>query len=434
MCRTGIRSAAHPLATFAVVLGMTLVAVPWATAQSPSKPAPSNPVPLNPADDGDSQARAGQPAKDNAEAGMSPAEIEQISAWIEQLGSTEFAARERAATHLMEAGIPAMPMLRQAAAKTRDAEIRLRATQIADELTEGDLQARTTEFLLGKRSDFPGWDGVQRIVGDSLGTRELFIELMTAHPSVTESLAGTTRDRAVAMESVVKLLEKKLFLDRIHPTRADAFALLLPVFDPNVPIDVNFDRIALDVLRKEASSKIHRDAQLSGPFGHLMSRWMIRSSLESREDVLFIGMMWDLPATLPLALQTLHEATQTETIATALQGIARFGRQAGKRDMLVQEIRPFLADTRLSMERGFSGGNEISTQVGDVAMATIAILHGVPLAEIGFATAKKDVNRGFILGDIGFSTLDEDARKTAHAKIDKLLSNDPAARPDAERF
>jgi len=212
-----------------------------------------------------------------------------------------------------------------------------------------------------------------------------------------------------------------MFIERRFPTVADAFALLLPSsIDPNVPINAAFEGVLLSVLQKDAATMIYRDAQLSGPFKSLLGRWMSRSTLASRDDVLLFGMSWDIKATLPLAIQTLGEANQTETLAFALQAIARFG----NRDH-VAFVRPLLDDTRPSSERGFARGELTRTQIGDVAMATIAVLCEMPLADAGFAGAERHPTYGFILADIGFPVEDETKRKATRGKIDKLLAQTP---------
>ena len=174
-------------------------------------------------------------------------------------------------------------------------------------------------------------------------------------------------------------------------------------------------------LQKEAASKIRRDAQLYPPFRFLLNRWITRSTLTSREEVLLLGMDWDLDSTLPLAVQTLSEANQTETLAIALQAIARFGDKSQ-----AEFVRPLLDDERPAAERGFTPAEMTRTQLGDLAMATIAVLYEVPLSELGFSEAVADPKRGFMPNDIGYPVDDDSAREEARAKIDELLENGAA--------
>ncbi len=361
---------------------------------------------------------------------LSEAMSEKVSIWLEELGSKEFATRERAATRLTELGAAALPDLRRATRDTSDPEVQLRTEQIIKHLTQGDLETRIESFLAGEEVRFEGWRVAQSLLGDSIGIRELFVELMRSHPNVATSLEGTPRDRALAMNEAVTSIQNSMFIERKFPTRADAFALLLPSIDPNVPLDAAFDSILLAILRKEAASKIRRDAQLSGPFLSLLGRWIPRSTLANRDDVLLFGMSWDIEATLTLAMQTLTEATQAETLAFALQAIARFGEKEH-----IAIVLPMMDDTRPSSERGYARGELVHTQLGDVAMATIAVLQGIPLGDVGFKSAELHPVYGFILSDLGFPVDDEAPRKAAREKLEKLLVEDPEIRrliaPDA---
>jgi hypothetical protein len=390
---------------------LTLTLVSQVDAQTPAEP-------LAPAETQERGAND-QPAKAGEFTFEQRAEIE---AWVESLGSKEFAARERAATHLMELGAAILPELRRLSKNSDDPEVRLRAQQIVLQMTNGDMQARMDDFLAGEDVDFEGWRLAQAVLGDSAGVRELFVEIMKMHPNVTASLEGTTRDRVMAMDGAVTQIQNAMLNERKFPTIADAFALLLPSsVDPNVPINAAFESLLLSVLQKDPVSTIGRDAQLAGPFKSLLGRWIARSTLASRDDVLWLGMSWDLKATLPLAIQTLGEANQTETLAFALQAIARFG----NRDHAAF-VRPLLDDTRPSSERGFARGEMARTQLGDVAMATIAVLYEMPLSEAGFGTIETHPTYGFILQEIGFPFENESKRTATRAKIDKLLEDTPA--------
>lgn len=346
-------------------------------------------------------------------------ELAQVQVWIEELGANEFATRERAATNLLEIGDPIIVQLRYVAQNSTDAEVRLRADEIVKQLTRGDMKSRIEDFLAGQDVDFQGWQFIQSFLGDTDAVRELFVELLQTHPTLLASLEGAARDRALAMDAAMTQVQNRMLIERKFPTRANAFALLLPTLDPNVPLNAAFESVLLSVLQKEAASKIRRDAQLSGPFRFLLNRWASRSTLTSREEVLLLGMDWDLEAALPLAVQTLGEANQTETLATALQTIARFGDRSH-----AEFVRPLLGDARPAAERGFAR-EETRTQLGDLAMVTIAVLYELPLAELGFGDVTIDARRGFHLNDVGFPVDDDAPRASARAKIDELLKAGP---------
>jgi hypothetical protein len=84
-------------------------------------------------------------------------------------------------------------------------------------------------------------------------------------------------------------------------------------------------------------------------------------------------------------------------------------------------IAKFLDDERPAAERGFANGKRIRTQLGDVAMATIARLNNTPLTDVGFPKESPHAKFGFMIDDIGFPVDDETARAAARKKIDKML-------------
>lgn len=402
--------------TVGVLLAMMVpVAIP-AAAQAPDQPA----IPVSdPSDGQDDQQDQRAVLSEQQPLKLSERQRSEIAELIEALGSSEFAERERAASRLLQAGLPILDELRRAAKESGDAEIRLRTQQLVKQLTHGDLEARIDAFLKGEEVGFQGWRDAREILGDSNAIRELFVEVMRAHPDVLTSLEGTARDRVMAMDATVTRIQTAMFIESKFPTRADAFALLLPAIYPDVELNSPFEMLLMDVLRKEAASKLRRDAHLNRPFADLLGRWIRRSTLGNREDVLLTGMAWDSEATLTLAVRTLGESNQAETLAVALQAIARFG------DLdHVALIRPLLDDKRAAAEQGYTRTTLVQTQLGDVVMATIAILHKVPLKEAGFPDASEHPTFGFLVTEVGFPVGDEKARALAREKIDKLLKVD----------
>jgi hypothetical protein len=411
-----------------IFLGSCLAVFDASTAscQSPLPPQSSpSPPDISPLGFTENESSSTSPTEEGSAfgEGLTDQQRQQLDRWIEELGAAEFAIRERAAGNLMTLGKEVIPELRRLLDETNDPETRLRAEQIIKQLSEGDLQARIQDFLSGRDVGFPGWLVSQRFLGDSMPVRELFIEILRAHPDLLESLDGTSRDRALALEKLLPQVQAKLQTIRDDPNRADLFAMLLVTWDPNVPLSVLYENLVLRMTQRRVSSEIRRNAHLSGPYQYLLSRWIVRSSLSSREEALLVGMEMDLPATLQLAVVTLQEATQPDTIATSLQAISKFG----NRDV-VEAVVPLLDDTR--MFGGPAIGDDPSRpQIRDLAMITIAMLHAVPLEELGMPRIALHEARGFILPDSVYPE-DEDvepSRKKARARIDQLLQQSGAA-------
>lgn len=357
---------------------------------------------------------AGPPAPSSVQ----PApQADEIARLVADLSAAQFASRERAAARLIEIGQAAVPQLRLAAAESADPEVRLRAGQIVRRLSDGDLALRIQQFLAGEEASFDGWRIFQAILGDNGPTRQLFIDLLRDHDGLLASLELTSRDRALALEQVLASVQDKMFRKGEFPNQADTFAILLPVIDPNVPVGAGYEDAVISVLQKEAATRIKQDAALSQPFLKLLENWAGRTGETNREEVLRVAMQWDLAgAGLMLALETLGNSSPAEQMATALQAIARFGALEH-----VAVVRPLLEDHRNVAEGGFIEGQEVVTRVSDVAMAAVAVLHGVPLADVGFRKEAEFKLYGFLIPELGFANDKPAARQAVRQKIDALL-------------
>lgn len=370
---------------------------------------------------------AGSEAQTSDSAAVSFTEA-QIERFIEQLGSNQFASRERAATALLQLGKPIIPRLRLLVSRSDDPEVRIRAGEIVKQLTRGDMKQRVDAFLAGEDQTFEGWDIFNEALGDTLRIRELFIDLQSRFPELTSSLGGAARDKTIALEKVVAGVTHHIFVERKSPTAADVFALLIPATDPQVPLEGSYEKLLLAVLRMHEISKLYRDPQLSTQFKALVSSWLPRSSIENREEILFYGLMSDIASTRDLALRTLTETQQTEPLAMALQALSRFGRTHD--DVVVAKL---LDDTRVVAERGFVNGKRRRTTLGDVAMATIARLHDKPLTEVGFADDADNEKMGFLFDEIGFPIDDDQVRRSVRQQIEEILEPSIFSESDIRR-
>ncbi len=133
---------ATAIAQTTIAVGLVFVVSIHCAAQSPSGLEP--PQPTEPPTTAPATAESIPPSDSPPPVEASE---EDIQRWIETLGSSEFAMRERAATHLMELGTAIVPPLRQLAANSDDPEVRIRAAEIVKQLTRGDLMAQDRGVL-----------------------------------------------------------------------------------------------------------------------------------------------------------------------------------------------------------------------------------------------------------------------------------------------
>ena len=250
---------------------------------------------------------------------------------------------------------------------------------------------------------------------------------MREHPHILKSLQGTTRDRVMALDKTISTIRHKMQKLLESPSQADAFALLLPFLDRQLPINNRFEPIALSVFRREAGTKIYNDAQLSVPFKKLLEQWIARSLKENRGSVLEFAMLWDMEIAMPVAVETLQQVHGPETLAVALQAISRFG---GREQ--IEFVVPLLEDRSVVVEQGFVRGKEVQTLLCDVAMVTLARLYNVELSDLGYPKTADHRVFSFVKEEIGFGKDEASLRKATRAKIDRLPKENrrvPVPRP-----
>lgn len=344
---------------------------------------------------------------------------EQAHDWVVGLGAPTFAERERAMGEILRAGTPMVPHLRQAIREFRDPELVQRAEFALSKLTVDDLESRVATFLDGTAESgdlarlwFPGWEQFGAMLGDSIPLRELFVKVMKSHPRITQSLAEGTVERSVAAQEVVVTIETAIRQKNLPPTVADGVALLLPLTDPAVVAGVRYEEVILGVFNRLYGS-VSRDSQLWGPVSRLLEQWMRRSRPENRAAVLWSAMQWSLPGGAKLGLQTLDEMTDVETVQTALQAIARFGRaeDAARLAPLLQDNRPAATSIPLEVQE-----RRLRVTIADVALATVAILHGVAPKDLGMQAAELHPLVGFSIDHVGF-TADQQAERAEAIRL-----------------
>tara|TARA_R110002049_G_scaffold72490_2_gene187076 strand:- start:73307 stop:74674 length:1368 start_codon:yes stop_codon:yes gene_type:complete len=408
-CRRNHRWSVAAAIALSIVMG-TSAAMHRTLAQAP------------PVAGGDSRPAAPEPASDNEAAGVEPPDDQreqpsdvsddQIRQWIEMLGSPKFAVRERAAIRLVNAGEKVVPELKQLAATSSDPEIRLRASELAKQIGQGNEEAKIEAFLSGKSENLDGWEIAKRVLGDTGSIRELYAEVVLEHPEIAGSLSGTARDRAIAMNAAAARVRKAMVEEGRFPNRADAVALLFPLIFDRGAISNEYELLLIRTLRGEAGSLLYQSATLSVPYQRLVGGWSRRTGIANRQDVLWLMMSHNVIHALPLALETLSASTDPETLTIALQAIARFGNQRN-----ADSISKLLHDDRAVAVNGFIRGKASRTELGDAATATLAILYNIPLADVGFEAATIDPKFGFRPEEVGFAMGDKSRRTQARQRV-----------------
>ena len=359
---------------------------------------------------------------------VTPAQQQKIESLIEQLSARKFAQRENAATELLKIGVPALASLRKELEFANDEESRIRITELIEKLIDGQTEVQIQDFMAMKDVKFKGWPEIRNILGeDTIATRGLFVEILRKYPKLPAAMqrTQTTRDRNIALESVVAAVEETQSTQT--PTTADAFALLIPLLDSDVAMPAACENIVISILQLNTGTKIRKDNRLSPIFKYLLGEWMAQTSLANREDVLFYGMDWDLN----MACRLLSERTiateknaSVEVIAICLQALARFGNRND-----VATISTLLDDQRPVSKPSVTTQGTITHQVSDLAIAATACIHGVDLEDVGFTGVERHPKFGFLAEEIGFPKDQPEKRVAAQKMIKAILEARPSTAP-----
>jgi hypothetical protein len=389
------------------------------TAQDPNPQKQANP---ETAEGGTNEARGA------LETATTPEQQAKITALIEQLGEPKFSQRENASSQLLQIGVPALQSLRKQLQVTTDQDTKSRISELVDRLVDGQIEIKIEDFLAMKDVNFEGWAEIKHILKeDSIPIRKLFINLVQDHPAVPESMQRrlTTRDRSIALEKVIAKVQETQ--NRRFPTNADAFALLLPLTDPNVKMPSACEPLVFRVLQCKTGTDLRKNTRLFPPYSMLLDIWMRQTSVENREVVFFYGMDWNLrEASRLLAHDTIvnHKDVSVDALAASLQAMARFGNQS---DLLA--ISTLLSDPRSVTGASFTAQGRIKNQLGDLAIASIACILGVDLEDVGFKGVKRDPKRGFLIAEIGFPEKAPEKRAAALKMVKAILDTIPTPPP-----
>lgn len=341
---------------------------------------------------------------------------DQASELIASLAAPTFAEREQAMGEILSIGAAMAPYLKEAIESTDDPELTLRAQTTLSQMTLDDFESRVEIFLSGSadssakaREWFAGWSQFEAAIGDSNAIRELFVDVMKAHPDSPKSLTTNTADRTTVAERVASSVQLGMLERRQPPTLADGVAILVPLIDPDVRLGGANEMTLLSIFNRQFG-QLQRDPQLWQPVSRLLEMWILRSRIENRIDVLWYSMQWDLPASGQLGMQTLEETTEVETLQTAFQSISRF---RGRED--APKLVRWLSDERPAMIRMpvVLDQKKVNVKVADAALATIAILFRVPLKDLGMRSGELHPKVGFLVDNAGY--IDEQADERAEA-------------------
>ncbi|QEF96152.1 hypothetical protein Mal15_01790 [Stieleria maiorica] len=366
------------------------------------------------------------PAASDAKAVAEPASSQEferhVTKLVNDLRSDQFAVREQASEQLFRIGPATLPTLRSIRRQSNDTEQSDRLDRIIESLAKQNLESRIRSFLQGGPSELENWPEFEKWFGDSPPIRELFVDLYREHPDLVDSLGGTPQQLSMGLSRVHRRLIERGVGPREVPQRIDLLALLLPMTDPNFQAGPQYDLIVASLLQLYPANDFRKDAVFGKPFMRIVATWMARSDLSIREQVLRLALQWKMDIGLTLALETLQQNPDPILLCRCMQTIARQGTPKHASLLAVH-----IHDSTVVFQKRYVGVHGSEVQVGDVAAATIAFLHSVPVTEIGFAEPAEHPIFGIIYEEL---VVPMKAPVNVGDKSDQDAANDDDATPD----
>ena len=339
---------------------------------------------------------------------------------VARLGAADYRDREEAARELLAMGAAAQPAV-LAGRRSPDPEVSERCRRLYPVLWRRDLERRVRRFVARPDGpvpdDLPGAARWVEAVGDGKESRELYAELMRAHP---EAVARADREPGRVDEAYSEFVQK--VYARLRARRPPGVpARSTTPRDPEVLLFLFLGTVG-DVRRARipgVSSSAYYQF-LNAPytvarlgdrsavaFHKLYAAWLgkERYSLVVRRAIDLAaqhGVRECVPAALRIARE---ERTATYIRATTLLAVARMGAREH-----IAALAPFLEDeTRITMVtvKGVRG----SVLVRDVALGAAVTLAGQDLADFGF-----EHRRGTALSYTYYAFATDEKRAAAHAR------------------
>ncbi len=332
---------------------------------------------------------AGMP-RDAAEQAAT-AESADVTRLISDLGSQSFAERQRATRRLIEMGVAAQDALEQAC-RNPDAEVRVRARAILNEVTQADFQVRLESFAAdydgSRKQALPGWERFSAQFGTSHAARQIFVEMQRAEPDLLAAFGKGGKDLdEVLNDRCVAISQNATHGQREELVSIGTVASLLLVGSSDeVTVDEQPLQLYSWMIYQPAFQKNARVGPYALMLKKLLGKWVMKDSAATVQNLLF-------PATYELKPEAVQLATRVLTAEPQHQATARqyamlvLGRFGGKEQIPLLE--KLLNDsTSLGTVQSSIPNRQVELQVRDIALAVSVHITKQNLREYGYVAAQ----------------------------------------------
>ena len=340
---------------------------------------------------------------------------EEVEKLILRLGAGGFVERQKAMQRLIEIGGPSIIGL-QRAMESPNREVRFRAAKVLELVKDRDFERRLQRFLRAEDQmiDIPGWTTLRQIVGEEGDARRILVEMHRAEPKIMRLLE-------VAPKTVARLVSERTHQIQRTPqnllgklSSANMAAILLATKLDEVTLsDLNMRYVA-SLMSHQLFSKelVTRDPQkgyipLRGIRPDMFRKLVASVLLDLKGTALQIGLSVALRYDISEGLVAADRALKDNNLPChvrqyALMLYGKFGKPTH-----IERLMRLLDDTAFCGTTQTVDDVKYSTQIRDVALATIILIAKADHKEFGFDRIRLS-GSSFSLNTIGFA--DDDTR------------------------
>lgn len=320
---------------------------------------------------------------------------DKLTPLVKKLGAPSFGEREEAEAALLKIGPPAKSAL-LAGAHDADLEIAYRSEHLLVVILEEDFKGRLQAFIDDKEGkkehDLPGLSRFQKLVGNDATAREMYIEMANTNRRLLQDADADPKLAADRYAGDCLATLQRLWgqnpSDRRPPTFGEVAVLLFVASDPNVPINDQSRQLTINLLYQPVFQQPTKTGPRSAQARKLLSGFLMQATGQLAVQCLNVAMQFQMKEGLDLAAKLI----KNKDFAYG-QAITTIGKLGTKEQLPLLE--PLLKDETALWPNFQFGGQQLSTQVRDVALAMSVILNGQPVRDFGFEFVQGNNEQAF---------------------------------------
>jgi hypothetical protein len=300
----------------------------------------------------------------SAAEGLDEAAIKRL---VTLLGDDQFQVREQATSDLLKAGPRATAFLEDGA-RNLDREVRYRCQRILLLVRKMELDGRLERFKNGTdigEPPLPGWESLQKQLGDSPALKLLFIDMYRVESEFLEAAAKGGRQASEALNTRVGEIQTMMQM-QTEPAIGSILAVLFIAVENANENNQGTNQNIINLCYQQS----FRAAITGGPHREsvrkLLGAWIRGAEDFQAYQGIMLAMQYEMKDALPPAERLLKNANiQGHMKQYALVAVAKFGDESH-----IPLVEGILADEKPIGTWQVNNVN-INTQLRDVALASL---------------------------------------------------------------